>query len=335
MLHRVHDVALYIGVPSSLPDLSVAELRIVKAIGDAGSVTAAAAALGYSQPAVSQQIRRLESRLGIPVVERVGRRMRLTEAGRILARHAASITTALGAVAGELADLSGGRTGTVRLVGFPSASPTVLPRLMRRLSETDPGVSLTYVEAEPPEAVAAVRADRADIALTFSHPGDGTDAHGDSIRGLDARRIGEEDLLLILPEGHPRASDVIVDIETLAADDWIAGCPRCRSHLLDSCSRAGFTPRIRFETDNVAAVEQLVAQRVGVATLPRLAVASFPLVEGILTRPLASRDRRELHAVSARGAARVPAVATVLRHLADAVGDMAASGPEAPGAEVG
>lgn len=320
-------------VPTSLPDLSVAELRIVKAVGDTGSVTAAAAALGYSQPAVSQQLRRLESRLGMAVVERVGRRMRLTEAGRILARHAASITTALGAVAGELADLSGGRTGTVRLVGFPSASPTVLPRLMRRLAETDPGVSLTYVEAEPPEAVAAVRADRADIALTFSHPGGGTDAHGDSIRGLDARRIGAEDLLLVLPEGHPRTTDDVVELEALAADDWIAGCPRCRSHLLDSCARSGFLPRIRFETDNVAAVEQLVAQQVGVATLPRLAVASFPLVAGVVTRPLASGDRRELHAVSARGAARVPAVATVLRHLESAVAEMTTAGSGVPGAK--
>lgn len=326
-------MALYVWMPQPVPDLSVAELRIVKAVGDTGSVTAAATALGYSQPAVSQQIRRLETRLGMAVVERVGRRMRLTEAGRILARHATSITTALGAVAGELADLGGGRIGTVRLVGFPSASPTILPRLMRRLAASDPGLSLTYVEAEPPEAVAAVRADRADIALTFSHPGDGTDAHGDSIRGLDARRIGAEDLLLVLPDGHARSTEDVVDLRALADDDWIAGCPRCRSHLLDSCERAGFAPRIRFETDNVAAVEQLVAQGVGVATLPRLAVASFPLVAGVITRPLASRDRRDLHAVSARGAAGVPAVATVLSHLAAAVGDMTAPGPEVAAAK--
>lgn len=326
-------MALYVWMPQPVPDLSVAELRIVKAVGDTGSVTAAATALGYSQPAVSQQIRRLETRLGMAVVERVGRRMRLTEAGRILARHATSITTALGAAAGELADLGGGRIGTVRLVGFPSASPTILPRLMRRLAASDPGLSLTYVEAEPPEAVAAVRADRADIALTFSHPGDGTDAHGDSIRGLDARRIGAEDLLLVLPDGHARSTEEVVDLRALAEDDWIAGCPRCRSHLLDSCERAGFAPRIRFETDNVAAVEQLVAQGVGVATLPRLAVASFPLVAGVITRPLASRDRRDLHAVSARGAAGVPAVATVLSHLAAAVGDMTAPGPEVPAAK--
>lgn len=313
-------------MPASLPDLSVAELRIVKAIGDTGSVTAAAASLGYSQPAVSQQVRRLETRLGMPVVERVGRRMRLTEAGRVLARHAGSITTALGAVAGELADLAGGRSGTVRLVGFPSASPTIVPRLLRRLAEADPGLSLTYVEAEPPEAVAAVRADRADIALTFSHPGDGTDAHGDSVRGLDARRIGAEDLVLVLPADHPRAADGVVDLASLADDDWISGCPRCRGHLLDSCSQAGFVPRIRFETDNVAAVEQLVAQRVGVATLPRLAVASFPLVAGITTRPLASGDRRELHAVAARGAAGVPSVASVLRHLEAAVAESTSGG---------
>lgn len=302
------------------PDLDVQSLRIVKAIADEGSITAAAAALGYSQPAVSQQLKRLETRLGVALVERVGRSVRLTEAGRVLARHAPAVTTALDAAAGELAELRGLRAGRVRLAGFPSASPTIVPRLLALLAERHPGVSVTYLEAEPPEAVDAVREDRADIALTFSYPGDRDDPHRSSASGLSVRTVGADDLLAVLPADHPAAGAPELDVAVLADEDWIAGCPRCRGHLLELCGRAGFEPRIAFETDNFVAVEGLVAQGIGVATLPRLAVESFPQLPGVVTIPLPSGERRTLHVVTAHGADRVPAVRTTLAAIARVVG---------------
>jgi len=294
------------------PELDVQTLRVVKAIADGGSITAAAAALGYSQPALSQQMKRLERRLGVPVIERVGRSVRLTEAGRILARHAPAVTTALDAVIGELAELRGLRAGRVRLAGFPSASPMLVPRLLADLAEHHPGVTITYVEAEPPEAVEAVREDRADIALTFSYPGDRDDPHGSSASGLAVRVIGTDDLLAVLPLGHAAARGGDIDVSVLADENWIAGCPRCRGHLLELCGRAGFEPRIGFETDNFVAVEGLVAQGIGVATLPRMAVESFPLLPGIVAAPLPHAEARTIHLVTAHGAERVPAVHTTL-----------------------
>lgn len=296
-------------------ELDVQSLRVIRAIADEGSITGAAAALGYSQPAISQQVKRMEQRLGMPLVERVGRRLRLTEAGRVLARHAPAVTMALDAAAGELAELRGLRRARVRLVGFPSASPTIVPRLLRELSASAPGLTVTYVEAEPPEAVEAVREDRADIAVTFSYPGDRDDPHGESARGLAVRPIGTDELMLVLPEGHEAARAERVDVAALSEENWIAGCPRCRGHLLEMCGRAGFAPHITFETDNVAAVEGLVAQGMGVATLPRLAVASFPPVAGILTRPLPEGERRSLHVITAHGADRVPAVRATIDAL--------------------
>jgi DNA-binding transcriptional LysR family regulator len=245
--------------------------------------------------------------------------VRLTEAGRVLARHAPAVTTALDAAAGELAELRGLRAGRVRLVGFPSASPTVVPRLLSDLAEHHPGVTITYVEAEPPEAVEAVREDRADVALTFSYPGDRDDPHGPSASGLAVRAIGTDELLTVLPAGHPAAGRA-VDLSTLADEHWIAGCPRCRGHLLELCGRAGFVPRISFETDNVVAVEGLVAQGIGVATLPRMAVESFPLLPGIVTAPLPASESRTIHVVTAHGAERVPAVRTTLAALARVLG---------------
>ncbi len=293
------------------PELDVQTLRIVRAIADTGSITGAAATLGFSQPAISQHLRRLEARLGVAIVERVGRGIRLTEAGRVLARHAPAVTLAVDAAAEELAQLRGLRTGVVRLVAFPSASPVVVPRLIAALAAAHPGLSVTYLEAEPPEAVEAVREDRADIALTFSYPGDRDDPHRTSARGLTVRSAGRDDLMLVLPAGHA----AVRDVGELSGETWIAGCPRCRGHLLELCGRAGFTPRIGYETDNYVAVEGLVAQGIGVATLPRMALESFPLLPGIVTAPLPAAEARRLHVVTAQGAERVPSLAAALDTL--------------------
>ncbi len=314
------------------PGFDARELRVVKAVADAGSITGAAAELGYSQPAVSQQLKRLEQRLGIAIVERVGRGVRLTDAGRILARHAPAVTTALDAAAGELAELRGLRAARVRLMAFPSASPTIVPKLLADLAQRHPGISLTYVEAEPPEAVDAVRDDRTDIALTFSYPGDRDDPHGSSARGLAVSAIGTDDMLAVLPTGHPAASRDSLDVGELAGDDWIAGCPRCRGHLLELCGRAGFAPRIAFETDNFVAVEGLVAQGIGVATLPRMAVESFPQLPGVAIVPLPTGEQRTINTVTARGADRVPAVRATLDALARLVAEpVAPIGPRSAG----
>ncbi|MBW9118630.1 LysR family transcriptional regulator [Microbacterium trichothecenolyticum] len=310
------------------PGFDARELRVVKAIADEGSITGAALALGYSQPAVSQQLKRLEQRLGVAIVERVGRSVRLTDAGRILARHAPAVTTALDAAAGELAELRGLRSARVRLVGFPSASPTIVPRLLADLAQRHPGISLTYVEAEPPEAVEAVREDRTDIALTFSYPGDRDDPHGSSARGLTVHTVGSDELLAVLPAEHQAATAEVLDVATLADDDWIAGCPRCRGHLLELCGRAGFAPRIAFETDNFVAVEGLVAQGIGVATLPRMAVESFPQLPGVAVVPLPAGEQRRIHTVTARGADRVPAVRATL----DALARLVSAPADEPGA---
>ena len=295
--------------------LDLQTVRVVRQVAEHGSLTAAAEALGYSQPAVSQQLRRFEERTGIALVERVGRGIRLTQSGRVLARHANAVATALEAAAGELAEIRGLRAGRVRLVAFPSASASVVPRLIAALGAAHPGVSVTYVEAEPPEAVAAVRADRADLAITFSYPGDRDDPHRASARGLDVRAFGEEPIRLVLPSGHPAAASDVVDLAALRDDPWIAGCPRCRGHLLELADAAGFAPRIAFETDNFVAVEGMVAQALGVALLPALALAASPRHPDVVTRPTARADVRSLHLVTARGAERVPAVAAAIAAL--------------------
>lgn len=298
--------------PSS-STLDAGSLLVVGAIASTGSITAAAHALGSSQPAVSQHLRRLERRLGMPVVERVGRGVRLTEAGAILAGHAVAVDRAVRAASEEVAALAGLRSGRVRLVAFPSASSMLVPQLLARLADEHPGIGVSFVEAEPPEAVAAVRAGEADVAITFSYPDDPDDPHRESAAGLHVRRFGTDPMRLVLPVDHARAGDRQVDLAALAGERWIAGCPRCRGHLLGLCRSSGFEPVIAHETDNAIAVTALVAAGLGVALLPTLALAAAQLPTEVVVLPTRNDDDRALHLVSAEHADRIPAVAALLR----------------------
>jgi molybdate transport repressor ModE-like protein len=295
--------------PGPSLELDAHTLRIVRAIVEHGSITAAATALGYSQPAVSQHLRRAEARIGMPLVARSGRGIRLTEAGRVLAKHARTITTALDAAAGELAELSGLRSGRVRLASFPTASSTLVPQVLRTLAADHPGIGVNYLEAEPPEAVDAVRSQRADLAITFSYPGDRVDPHGESARGLVVVPLWSDEMKLVVPAGHPDASSDDVPLADLAGESWIAGCQRCRGHLLQLAEASGFQPEIAYETDNVTAVLGMVAAGLGVALLPALALATAGIPRGVAVRTTANHDRRTIHLVASQGSDQVPAIA--------------------------
>jgi molybdate transport repressor ModE-like protein len=298
-------------------DVDSHALRVVHRISELGSITAAARSLGYSQPAVSQHLKRLEARLGLPLVAKAGRGVRLTEAGRILARHAATVAQTLDAAAAELSDLAGLRSGRVTLAAFPSASATVIPTLLRGLSARHPGVQLNYLEAEPPEAVRAVRDRTADLAITFSYTGDQADPHRQSAEGLTVVPLWRDEMLVVVPREHPLAGFERIDLAGLADDQWIGGCPRCRAHLLDLAARSGFGPSISYETDNVVAVFGMVAAGLGVALVPALAVSASPLPAGIVARPTAGGDFRTIHLVGTDGADTVPAVAATIRAIGE------------------
>jgi molybdate transport repressor ModE-like protein len=318
-------------------ELDSQSLRVIRAIADRGSITAAATSLGYSQPAVSQTVRRLEERLGMPVLTRAARGVRLTEAGQVLARHAATVLRAMDSAADELAELSGLRSGLVRIAAFPSASSTVVPRLLGDITKRHPGVRFSYLEAEPPEAVQAVRDHTADLALTFSYPGDPDDPHRASATGLTTLPLWREQMLLVVPNAPGQRDDApgrgegALELASLADAGWIAGCPRCRGHLVELCASHGFVPRLNYETDNVAAVLAMVAAGLGVALMPSLALAASPLPAGISIRRPAQLDYRTVHLVSAPGSSRVPAIAATIAAIQAL--DAAAWGLEAADAE--
>lgn len=283
------------------------DLRVVRAVADHGSITAAAAHLGYSQPALTQRLRRVERQLGQPLVLRSGRGVQLTEAGRRLALHAVHVQAALDAAQQDLDDLSGGVSGTLRLAGFPSASPTLIPSILSLLRSSAPRIAVTYVEVEPPEALALLRDGAIDLALTFSYPGDGLSSSPESWEGIVQTALYRDTTVIVAPQG------VIADsLGDLAAARFIGGCPRCRGHLVATCRTAGFEPDIVLETDNALAVTGLVAAGLGVALLPSLSLLPASLPDGVQTTPLPSASDRIVEVAHSTGGHRIPAVAAAL-----------------------
>jgi DNA-binding transcriptional LysR family regulator len=149
--------------------LDVTRLRVLVAVARYGSVTAAARALNYAQPSVSHHLARLEAETGIKLIQRAGRGIRLTDAGRLLAERAAEVIGRLDAAENELAAYTGLRAGRLRLAAFPSALGTIVPAAAAMLRGRQPSVDLRLTEAEPPEALRMLRAGYVDVALVFRY----------------------------------------------------------------------------------------------------------------------------------------------------------------------
>ncbi len=239
----------------------------------------------------------------------------------MLALHGRAVTTAFDAAAGALADLMGLHSGRARVIGFPTASSSIVPSLLAELGREHGGIAVSYHEDEPPEAVDAVRSGVADVAITFSYPGDRDDPHLDSAQGLTVTTLWADEMLLALPATHPAAQEERVSMESLRGETWIAGCPRCRGHLLEVAEAAGFAPSIAYETDNFGAVLGMVAAGIGVALVPQLALDSVKVPGGVALRPTARGDHRSIHIVTGFGAERVPAVKAVLSAASSLDGD--------------
>src|SRR3954467_2835536 len=147
----------------------VKQLRVLRAVAEHGSFSAAADALSYTQPAISQQIAALEKRAGTTLVDRGSRGVRLTDAGRALVDHAEVVIARLAAAEAELEAIAGIRGGRVRLASFPTAGASVLPPAAAEFSSPHPEVELSFVEREPEGAAQMLRAAELEIASVFEY----------------------------------------------------------------------------------------------------------------------------------------------------------------------
>lgn len=303
--------------------IELGALRLMQAIRDHGTLTAAAEHLGISQPAVSQHVQRLERRLGTAMLVRAGRSVRLTEAGAVLARHGESVNAALRAAEAEVVSLTGLQSGLVRLAAFPSSSAALVPRALAILRERYPGVSVRLEEVEPPESLAMVRTGAVDVALAFSYDGQAVGRGEEDLSGLSVHPLLEDPVLLAVPREHELAEQADVALHDAAQERWIAGCERCRGHLLDSARSSGFVPDITFATDDPSAVLGLVGVGLGVGLLPGMVRPIARGHDGVVLRPVQGVAPRSVYAVTNPDLLRVPAVAALLEAVRDAVAQQA------------
>jgi molybdate transport repressor ModE-like protein len=284
-------------------------LMIFRSVARAGSISAAARQLGWTQPAVSQHLNRLERAVGCPLLLRGSQGVTLTEAGHILLRRADSIAGELHMGAEELASLVDARTGRVRLVAFPSAAATVVPRALAALARNHPGIEVGLTEAEPPEARAMVRHGEADLAIAFTHQGP---PHPES--PLSWLPLLDEPVHLVVPSDHAVLRRTVVRLRDFANESWIGGCVRCREHLVARCMEAGFEPVIRHTTDNYVVVQNLVAHGLGVTLLPQSALDAFRH-RGVSVRAAPEFGQRQVGVAHLNGARDVPANAALIAEL--------------------
>ena len=303
--------------------LDVKQLRVLKAVAEHGSFSAAAEALSYTQPAISQQIATLERSAGATLVDRTSRGVRLTDAGRALVDHAHVVLARLAAAEAELDAIAGVRGGRVRLASFPTASAALLPPALARFTDRHPDVDLTFLEKEPEDAIQMLRAGELEVAIVFEFHNLSQGEWDRLYGGAELHPLVDDPMYLALPLGHPLAHKPRVRLQDLSDELWIQeGNPRnpCGRLHQAACVNAGFDPRIGFRSDDYNVVQGMVAAGVGVSLLPSFALANVR--DDIVVRSLGkSAPARQIAAATLAGGYRSPATEAMLDILREVAGE--------------
>jgi DNA-binding transcriptional LysR family regulator len=285
--------------------LSLVHLKVLAAVARHGSVTEAAKELHYSQPSVSHHLSRLEAATGAKLVQRVGRGIRLTPEGVLLANRATEIVGRIDAATSELAAQVGLQAGRVRLAANASVLSTIVPAAAAVLDRAHPGLDLQLIEEHPVEALQRLRQGEIDVALVFRP----ADAPAEE-EGFRLVHLAEEAIHLV----SRQPDDSIANHRHSA---WIGGCERCTEELVAVCRHEGFTPRIGSLSDDMLVVQALVAAGKGVAILPGLALRAHRRPDVHTTE--IPWYRRRIYAATYGDPPDPPAVGAVLAALAEAV----------------
>jgi DNA-binding transcriptional LysR family regulator len=302
-------------------------LNVLRVVAARGTVTAAAETLNFSPSAVSHQLRSLASDLGVPLLEKDGRGVRLTAPARILLRHADDLYARWEEIRSDLAATDPHQITSFRLCGFSTAASALLPDVAARVRATYPHCTVRIIEADPEECFDLLLAQQADLAVvvaTASIP-PSTDAR------FDQEPLLDDPLDLLVPADHVLASRKSVLLREAAHEPWIMDRPGRPHHslVLTACAAAGFTPSIAHQSTEWDTGAALVGAGLGVALIPRL--ARIPTGDRIVRVPLRGDPtpaRRIVTAVQS-GSRGQPAIATALTALAE-VASRRTGGPLAP-----
>jgi DNA-binding transcriptional LysR family regulator len=285
-------------MPADTAVLDAARLRVFREVVRRGSLSAAAEALSFTQPAVSRQIAALEREAGAQLLERTPRGIRLTEAGRILLGHAEAILDRMATARSQVASVASLSGGRLRIGAFPTANATIVPRAIANFARAHPDVELSLVEAISPDAIAHLRAGDVDVAVV---------THGPEVETGDLELVDlvDDELLVALPAAHPLAHKPKLRLRDLRDETWIESEAAGRT-LLNAALAQGFEPKVRFGAENWLSKQGLVAAGVGVTLIPGLGIATVR--DDIVLRSLSSQPPRRRIVAALPTGYRAPAV---------------------------
>jgi DNA-binding transcriptional LysR family regulator len=292
--------------------LDLRRLRLLSELARRGTIAEVATVMGYSPSAVSQSLAQLEREAGVTLLERDGRRVRLTAAARRLVAHTERVLGELDAAEAELAAEHGAVRGDLVIGAFPSAAASLAIPAVRRLRDRHPELSCAIHEHEPEDGISLLRSGELDLLVSESYD----DIPTAPVGGLEQHLLLSEPLLLVLPRS--RRVREPVDLATMRDAAWIGGLlgTQYASVLERMCRAAGFTPRIAHRADDAGLHHRLVEAGVGVGLLPALACTGFDTVRYARVEP--PPPRRHVTALVRRGAAARPALAATLDELREA-----------------
>lgn len=253
------------------------KLHLLRELAQRGTIAAVAEAANFTPSAISQQLSALEREAGTPLLERTGRAVALTPAGRVLVEHAHAVLEELERASAALAAMSGGPSGPLRIGAFPSAARVLLPSALAELTRAHPALEPMVAEIDPADVSAALRAGELDVALV--HEYDFVPPVVDL--GISTEPLFEEPMYLT---GRPSIRD--------ARDDpWIMSKPGtlCHTMAIRACQAVGFDPRVHHHVDDFDTVLALAAAGQGVALVPGLATLAPPPGVRLTPLPLSRR----------------------------------------------
>jgi LysR family transcriptional regulator, transcription activator of glutamate synthase operon len=289
--------------------MELRQLRYLVALAEELNFTRAAAKEHVAQPALSQQVRRLEDELGLALVERTTRQVALTEAGELLVARARRVLAELEAAGTELQALRGMDTGHITIGAMHTMGPIDLSLPLALFHDRHPGVGLTVRENSSEEMAEMLRVDELDLA--FLSVTERVEAHG-----LGLHQLVSEELVVLLPLDHPLSGRGQVKMAELAEEHFIAfrvGA-RLRELLFAAGRQAGFEPRVTLESNESQRIRRLVARGFGVAILPR-SDAERPGADVAVARLVEPSLRRDI-TLAWRGGRHLPPAAAAFLDLA-------------------
>lgn len=293
--------------------LDIHRLSLLRAVKLSGSMTAAARELSYSHSAISQQLALLEREAGTPLLEKVGRNVRLTPAGEELVRNTEAVLAAVERAESDLAAFHDQPRGEVRVAAFATACRSIMPAALAMLADRHPQISVRLHTADPEDALPRLTSRQADLVLTDVYPGTESVVTG----GVHVTALGRDPVRGYLPKTQDGKQHL--DADRVGTVSWVMEPPAAAATqwALRVCRELGFEPLVAYESADLLFHLRMVEAGLAAAFLPDMVLREFSST--VSPSPALPADQhRAIHLVVRQGSENRPALAAVRAAVVDA-----------------